>query len=74
MGFEVAGMGCYNREFARPIRALAREYGVEAVISDDYLDVVTEQRLINAFKNSLLLAFTAFPVSHWRKKRSIAVG
>ena len=39
MGFEVAGMGCYNREFARPIRALAKEYGVEAVIRDDYLDV-----------------------------------
>ncbi|MDJ1016326.1 MAG: ferredoxin:protochlorophyllide reductase (ATP-dependent) subunit B [Paracoccaceae bacterium] len=39
MGFEVAGLGCYNREFARPIRALARNYGVEAVITDDYLDV-----------------------------------
>ena len=39
MGFEVAGLGCYNREFARPIRALAKEYGVEAIISDDYLDV-----------------------------------
>ena len=39
MGFEVVGMGCYNREMARPIRALAREYGVEALISDDYLAV-----------------------------------
>ena len=39
MGFEVVGMGCYNREMARPIRALAKEYGVEALISDDYLDV-----------------------------------
>ena len=39
MGFEVAGMGCYNREFARPIRALAKEYGVEALITDDYLEV-----------------------------------
>ncbi|RVT81972.1 ferredoxin:protochlorophyllide reductase (ATP-dependent) subunit B [Rhodobacteraceae bacterium CCMM004] len=39
MGFEVAGMGCYNREFARPLRALARDYGVEALITDDYLEV-----------------------------------
>ncbi|MEM9344889.1 MAG: ferredoxin:protochlorophyllide reductase (ATP-dependent) subunit B [Pseudomonadota bacterium] len=39
MGFEVAGLGCYNREFARDIRGLAREYGVEALISDDYLEV-----------------------------------
>ena len=39
MGFEVAGLGCYNREFARPIRALAKEYGVEALITDDYLEV-----------------------------------
>jgi light-independent protochlorophyllide reductase subunit B len=27
MGFEVCGIGCYNREFARPIRALAKDYG-----------------------------------------------
>ena len=39
MGFEVAGLGCYNREMARPIRALAKEYGVEPLITDDYLDV-----------------------------------
>ena len=39
MGFEVAGMGCYNREYARPIRALAKEYGLEALITDDYLEV-----------------------------------
>jgi light-independent protochlorophyllide reductase subunit B len=39
MGFEVCGIGCYNREFARPIRALAKDYGLEALISDDYLDV-----------------------------------
>ena len=42
MGFEVAGLGCYNRELARPIRALAREFGVEALITDDYLDVEAE--------------------------------
>ncbi|MGB3554451.1 MAG: ferredoxin:protochlorophyllide reductase (ATP-dependent) subunit B [Jannaschia sp.] len=39
MGFEVAGLGCYNREFARPVRALAKEMGVEALITDDYLEV-----------------------------------
>ncbi|HKK85493.1 MAG TPA: ferredoxin:protochlorophyllide reductase (ATP-dependent) subunit B [Roseovarius sp.] len=39
MGFEVVGLGCYNREMARPVRALAKEYGVEALISDDHLDV-----------------------------------
>ncbi|MEE4119868.1 MAG: nitrogenase component 1, partial [Paracoccaceae bacterium] len=39
MGFEVVGLGCYNREQARTIRALAKEYGVEALITDDYLEV-----------------------------------
>jgi len=39
MGFEVAGLGCYNREMARPIRALAKDFGVEALITEDYLEV-----------------------------------
>jgi len=39
MGFEVVGMGCYNREFARPLRAAAKEHGVEPLITDDYLEV-----------------------------------
>ncbi|SIS68462.1 ferredoxin:protochlorophyllide reductase (ATP-dependent) subunit B [Phaeovulum vinaykumarii] len=39
VGFEVVGIGCYNREFARPMRALAREMGLEALITDDYLEV-----------------------------------
>jgi light-independent protochlorophyllide reductase subunit B len=39
MGFDVVGLGCYNREQARPLRALAREFGLEALISDDYLEV-----------------------------------
>ncbi|MEM7056018.1 MAG: ferredoxin:protochlorophyllide reductase (ATP-dependent) subunit B [Pseudomonadota bacterium] len=39
MGFEVVGLGCYNREFARDIRAAAKKYGVEPLITDDYLDV-----------------------------------
>ena len=43
IGFEVVGFGCYNREFARPIRALAKEFGVEALITDDHLEV--EERI-----------------------------
>ncbi|KAA5604972.1 ferredoxin:protochlorophyllide reductase (ATP-dependent) subunit B [Roseospira marina] len=39
MGFEVVGLGTYVREFARDIRAAAKAYGVEPVISDDYLEV-----------------------------------
>lgn len=39
MGFEVCGMGCYNREQARPLRALAQEFGLSALITDDYLEV-----------------------------------
>jgi light-independent protochlorophyllide reductase subunit B len=39
MGFEVVGLGCYNREMARPLRALAKTYGLEALITDDYLEV-----------------------------------
>ena len=39
MGFEVVGLGAYNREFARPLRSLAREFGLEALITDDYLEV-----------------------------------
>ncbi|MDW4499397.1 ferredoxin:protochlorophyllide reductase (ATP-dependent) subunit B [Sulfitobacter sp. D35] len=44
MGFEVAGLGCFNREMARPIRALARDFGIEALITDDYLEV--EARIV----------------------------
>jgi len=39
LGFEVVGLGTYSREFARDVRALAKEYGVEALITDDYLEV-----------------------------------
>jgi light-independent protochlorophyllide reductase subunit B len=39
MGFEVVGIGTYSREFAREVRAAATKYGVEALISDDYLEV-----------------------------------
>jgi light-independent protochlorophyllide reductase subunit B len=39
MGFEVVGLGCYNREFARDLRDAAKKYGVEPLITDDYLEV-----------------------------------
>jgi light-independent protochlorophyllide reductase subunit B len=39
LGFEVVGLGCYNREFARDIRTAAKLYGVEPLITDDYLVV-----------------------------------
>ena len=39
MGFEVVGMGCYNREQARAVRRVASDYGLTALITDDYLDV-----------------------------------
>ena len=42
MGFEVCGLGCYNREMARPMRTLARDMGLEALITDDYLEVEAE--------------------------------
>lgn len=38
-GFEVVGLGTYSREFARDVRAAAKDYGLEALITDDYLDV-----------------------------------
>lgn len=39
LGFDVVGLGCYNREFAREVRALAEEMGLKALITDDYLEV-----------------------------------
>jgi light-independent protochlorophyllide reductase subunit B len=39
LGFEVCGLGCYNREFAREIRAAAKEHGLEPLITDDHLAV-----------------------------------
>ncbi|MDT8857901.1 ferredoxin:protochlorophyllide reductase (ATP-dependent) subunit B [Paracoccaceae bacterium Fryx2] len=52
IGFEVVGMGCYNREFARPLRAFAKGYGVEALISEDYLEV---EAAIEALAPELIL-------------------
>ncbi|MFM7002735.1 MAG: ferredoxin:protochlorophyllide reductase (ATP-dependent) subunit B [Limnohabitans sp.] len=39
MGFDVVGLGTYSREFAREVRDCAKKYGVEALITDDYLEV-----------------------------------
>jgi light-independent protochlorophyllide reductase subunit B len=39
LGFEVVGLGCYNREFARELRAAAALYGLEPMITDDHLEV-----------------------------------
>ncbi len=52
MGFEVVGLGCYNREFARDIRALAKDYGVDALITDDYLEV---ERTIEELQPEMIL-------------------
>jgi len=38
-GFTVVGLGTYSREFAREVREAAKLYGVEALITDDYLEV-----------------------------------
>ena len=38
-GFEVVGLGTYSREYAREVRAAADSLGLEALITDDYLDV-----------------------------------
>jgi light-independent protochlorophyllide reductase subunit B len=39
LGFQVVGLGSYSREFAREIREAAKLYGVEPLITDDYLAV-----------------------------------
>ncbi|WP_306149484.1 MULTISPECIES: ferredoxin:protochlorophyllide reductase (ATP-dependent) subunit B [unclassified Roseibium] len=46
LGFEVCGLGTYMREFARDVRAAAKEYGVEPLITDDHL--VVEDAIIEA--------------------------
>jgi light-independent protochlorophyllide reductase subunit B len=39
LGFTIAGLGTYTREFAREVREAASRHGIEALITDDYLDV-----------------------------------
>ncbi|MEG3165483.1 ferredoxin:protochlorophyllide reductase (ATP-dependent) subunit B [Sphingomonas sp. PB2P19] len=52
LGFEVVGLGCYNREFARDVRDAAALYGVEPLITDDYLAV---EEAIQALHPELVL-------------------
>jgi light-independent protochlorophyllide reductase subunit B len=42
LGFTVAGLGTYSREFAREVREAAASHGVEPLISEDYLAVEAE--------------------------------
>ncbi|CCG06650.1 ferredoxin:protochlorophyllide reductase (ATP-dependent) subunit B [Pararhodospirillum photometricum] len=39
MGFAVVGLGTYSREYGREVRACAQKYGLEALITEDYLEV-----------------------------------
>ena len=52
IGFEVVGLGCFNREMARPMRKLAASFGIDALISDDYLEV---EKHIQAIAPELIL-------------------
>ena len=52
MGFEVVALGCYNREMARSVRAAAKDIGLEALITDDYLEV---EAAIEALAPELIL-------------------
>jgi len=52
LGFEVVGLGTYSRELAREIRAAAEKYGVEPLITDDYLEV---ERQVAALEPELVL-------------------
>ncbi len=39
---ELGMLGSYSREFARPVREAAQRLGIEALITDDYLDVAAK--------------------------------
>lgn len=52
MGFEVVGLGTYSREFARDVREVARDFGVDALITDDYLAV---EHAVQALEPELIL-------------------
>ncbi|MEM9222678.1 MAG: ferredoxin:protochlorophyllide reductase (ATP-dependent) subunit B [Pseudomonadota bacterium] len=52
LGFKVVGLGTYSREYARDVRALAKELDVEPLITDDYLDV---ERAVEACEPELVL-------------------
>ena len=52
LGFTVVGLGTYSREFGREVREAAKRHGVEALITDDYLDV---EAAISAAQPELVL-------------------
>ncbi len=52
LGFEVVGLGTYSREFARDVRAAAKDLGIEALITDDYLEVEAQ---VQALQPELIL-------------------
>jgi light-independent protochlorophyllide reductase subunit B len=52
IGFTVAGLGTYSREFAREVREAAKSYGIEALITDDYAEV---ERAITQAQPELVL-------------------
>ena len=52
LGFDVVGLGTYSREFAREVRAAAAALGIEALITDDYLEV--EQAIAQAHADLVL--------------------
>jgi light-independent protochlorophyllide reductase subunit B len=52
LGFKVVGLGTYTREFAREIREAAKAYDVEALVTDDYLEV---EDAITALQPELVL-------------------
>jgi len=43
LGFEVVGLGTYSRELAREVRPVAKEHGLDALITDDHM--VVEERV-----------------------------
>ncbi|MEY2803235.1 MAG: Light-independent protochlorophyllide reductase subunit [Pseudomonadota bacterium] len=52
MGFEVVGLGTYSREFARDVRELATEMGLQALITDNHMEV---EAAIEALQPELIL-------------------
>ena len=52
MGFEVVGLGTYSREFAREVREAAKALGLEALITDNHMDV---EAAIEALQPELIL-------------------
>ncbi|MEY4364423.1 MAG: Light-independent protochlorophyllide reductase subunit, partial [Pseudomonadota bacterium] len=52
MGFEVVGLGTYSREFAREVRAAAQSLGLQALITDNHLEV---EAAIEALQPELIL-------------------